>query len=355
MIGLFLFNHSSGAGTIDELNKAVVPLISQDSRSQQNAYRTALHQVLIKLTGDQSFSQHPEYEKLLGNAIKFVTSTEFVENQANQLLVIFNQELLERWIKRNGLPLWGAQRPEGLLWFIEQSYASKERIILTDSIVTDTKEILNQHLFNRGIRLDLPLMDIIDINLVSEIDIWGQFVDTLHEGAIRYNTPYTIGVRLVETRPNSWVLDYFVKSDAALRLQQLTGSDKAQLIQQFVNEYAQFQAEKYALDTTRFVDNTQIQLEINISGVNDIIVLSEIENYLTSLSIVEKVELTGQSTDTSTFNIKLIGTPEQLHQILSNGNKLVAHTTLDNGMDNFNRIGNDSHLDTSIKYSYVWR
>lgn len=351
VIGLFLVNSSVQAGTIIDLNKAVVPLVSQDQRSQRDAYRTALDQVLIKLTGDTVFIQHPEYAKLRSDVMRFVTSTQFVEGQANQLLVIFNQDLLERWIKRNGLPLWGAQRPEGLLWLIEQSYPNKERLVLTDSSASNTRALLETQLFNRGITLDLPLMDIVDVNLVSEIDIWGQFIDTLHEGAQRYNTPYTVGVRLVEKAPDTWVLDYFVKSDMALRLQQLTGNSKAQLIGAFVSDYAQFQAQKYALDTARFVDNTQLQHEIAISGVTNITILSEIETYLTSLSIVEKAQLVTQKGFSSTFNIKLLGSPEQLHQILLSGNKVVPRVDIENQSD----ISHTDSDESTGMFYYQWR
>lgn len=345
VIGLFLVNTSVSASTIKDLNKAVVPLFSQDLRSQKNAYRNALNQVLIKLTGDKAFMEHPKHAKLLTDAMQFVTSTEFIEGKANQLLVIFNQDLLERWIKRNGLPLWGAQRPEGLLWFIEQSYSSKARLMLTDSSTSDTAQILNKQLFNRGISLDLPLMDITDVKLVSEIDVWGQFIDILHEAAIRYDTPYTIGARLVETSPDNWVLDYFVKSESALRLKQLTGNNKENLIRDFVSDYAEFQAQKYALDTARFVENTQFEQKIVVSGVTDIIVLSEIEAYLSSLSIVEKVQLINQNSFNSSFTVKLLDSPEKFHRILLNGNKMAAVKNLDNTPAD----------DTATIFSYDWR
>lgn len=312
------------SATISDLNKAYVSFQTQDSRSQQVALRQALAQVLVKLSGSEEVLKHEQFRTLSENVMQYVTSTQFVEGDSEQLLVIFNQDKLEKWVKRNALPLWGAQRPEALLWFIEQNNYSRFRTILTDGETSDTQTLLDAAAFNRGVEFILPVMDIVDVSQVSEIDIWGQFVDTLHDGAKRYKTPYTIAVKLLQLNDGTWQIDYFVKSDTELELKQILGETKSAVITQFVNQYSERQASRYALDTFRFVENSQIQQLITINNVTNIIALSKIEAYLTSLSIVENALLLEQRGTTSTFNVKLLGQPQQLHQVLLQGNQVVG-------------------------------
>lgn len=330
------------SATINDLNKAYVSLQAQDNRSQQAALRQALAQVLVKLSGSDSVIKHEQFRSLSENVMQYVTSTQFVEGDNEQLLVIFNQDKLEKWVKRNGLPLWGAQRPEALLWFIEQNNNQRFRTVLSDGESNDTLSLLNAAAFNRGVEFILPVMDIVDIITVSEIDIWGQFIDTLHMGAQRYNTPYTVSVKLQQLSDNTWQLDYFVKSNNELELHQISDSSKAKVINQFVVQYAERQASRYALDTFRFVENTQIQQLITINNVLDIVALSQIEAYLTSLSIVENALLLEQRGTTSTFNVKLLGQPQQLHQVLLQGNQVVGITDP------------EDELNTRL-FEYYWR
>jgi hypothetical protein len=328
--------------TINDLNKAYVSLQTQDTRSQQVALRQALAQVLVKLSGSESVIKHDQFGSLSKNVMQYVTSTQFVEGDSEQLLVIFNQAKLEKWVKRNALPLWGAQRPEALLWFVEQNNSQRFRTVLTDGEANDTLSILNAAAFNRGVEFILPVMDIVDITQVSEIDIWGQFIDTLHLGAQRYKTPYTVGCKLQQLPDQSWQMDYFVKSDSELGLHQITGATKTVVITQFVNQYTERQATRYALDTFRFVENSQIQQLITINNVTDIVALSQIEAYLTSLSIVENALLLEQRGTTSTFNVKLLGQPQQLHQVLLQGNQVVGITDP------------EDELNTRL-FEYYWR
>ena len=330
------------SNTINDLNKAYVSLQTQDSRSQQAALRQALVQVLVKLSGSDSVIKHEQFRSLSENVMQYVTSTQFVEGDSGQLLVIFNQEKLERWVKLNGLPLWGAQRPEALLWFIEQTNNHRFRSVLSDGENNDTLSLLKAAAFNRGVEFVLPLMDIVDVTQVTEIDIWGQFIDTLHMGAQRYSTPYTVSVKLQELPDATWQLDYFVKSDSELELHQLTAVTKAKIVTLFVDQYADRQASHYALDTFRFVENTQIQQLIIIKNVSDIVALSQIEAYLTSLSIVESALLLEQRGTTSTFNVKLLGKPQQLHQVLLQGNQVVGITDP------------EDELNTRL-FEYYWR
>jgi hypothetical protein len=328
--------------TINDLNKAYVSLKTQDTRSQETAIRQALAQVMVKLSGSESVIKHEQFRALSENVMQYVTSTQFVEGDSEQLLVIFNQAKLEKWVKRNALPLWGAQRPEALLWFIEQNNSSRFRTILMDGESNDTLSLLNAAAFNRGVEFILPIMDIEDVTQVSEIDIWGQFIDTLHSGAQRYNTPYTVSVKLQQLSDQSWQLDYFVKSNTELELHQVTDTTKLAVIGKFVDQYTERQATRYALDTFRFVENSQIQQLITINHVTDIVALSQIEAYLTSLSIVENALLLEQRGTTSTFNVKLLGQPQQLHHVLLQGNQVVGITDP------------EDELNTRL-FEYYWR
>ncbi len=330
------------AATVTDLNKAYVPILAQDAQSQKAALRDALRQVMLKLSGDKRVSQHKDYTQLNNNIMQYVTSTQFVSGSNNQMLVMFNQPVLEQWIKRRGLPLWGAQRPDALLWYIEDTFDSSYRTMMVDEDDFESVTILKQASFNRGVEFTLPLMDIVDISNVSEIDVWGQFIDLLHTGAQRYNTQYTVAVKVQQLAATDWLLQYFIKSDTLLSLQQVTGESKASVIEQFVDQYADHQAQRYALDTARFVANNQLTQQILISGIPDIVAIAEIERYLNSLSIVESVNLSMQSANKSTFDVTLLGQPIQLHQMLIQGN--VLQRMVD---------PNDEQL--SLEFQYRWQ
>lgn len=294
------------------LNVARVPLADQSDTAQSLATRTALQQVLVKLAGSSSVLVDDSTQALLRDSHKFVEATRFVSNPEPRLEVEFNRDKLMFWLKRNALPLMGDLRPSVLVWMIVEDPSTGERIVLNEQ---STHPLLAQFiakLDERGLKAQFPLYDLTDLSVVSDVDVWGQFVDVLYLASERYQTDYVMALKLHVNPFLEWQVDSFIKQQDSLKLQRESNVDPTHLVASVVNQYAETVAQDYALDTSLFANNAQIQAHIEVLGIDSIAVLADVMDNLMGLSIIESLSLTSQKGQKSVFLASLLGPVEQV-------------------------------------------
>ncbi|WP_301003668.1 DUF2066 domain-containing protein [Arsukibacterium sp.] len=189
---LLLFNSLVWAIEVDNLYVADVSADQNQRQWQSNA----LGQVITRLTGISELTEYPAIASELKNASKYVKQFESLrQNGSSRLKVLLDARLINDLLQQQNIAIWGAHRPEILLWIVQQQ--ASERVFLRQS-ENDVVKLLLQSLSENGIPATLPLYDIDDLMQLSETDVWAGFWQPIEQASIRYRPDMIMTLALDE-------------------------------------------------------------------------------------------------------------------------------------------------------------
>jgi hypothetical protein len=180
------------AAQVDNLYGATVELSGSDTKALNNGFDRALGQVLVKVTGlpdagNRSFRQS-----------RFPAASSLVQRYSklpkNRLEAYFDAGAIRNVLDSAGLPIWGEQRPQVVVWLGIDSGGGRREIIAAAPIsrisqldaVDNVRKRLLEGADQRGLPMVLPLVDAQDLSIVTFADIWGAFREPLIDVSQRY-------------------------------------------------------------------------------------------------------------------------------------------------------------------------
>jgi len=191
-------------GAAEDLHVATVAVEDRDRPAREAAFRTALGQVLVKLSGDRQILQDPRIEDLRGAAARYVQRFRYVDLDGGRsgLEVRFDGAALERQLAERGLPVWGADRPGILVW--AGILVNGQRVLLGSDEGGEQTRILERVARERGVPLVFPVMDLEDQAAVEYADLAGGFQGPVMQASARYSTRFVLSAH-VQPRGDRWV------------------------------------------------------------------------------------------------------------------------------------------------------
>jgi hypothetical protein len=197
LVSLLLLGSSQLAAVeVDALYLADVSA-DQPQRQWQN---TALAQVMTRLTGITDFSKYPQVTAELNNAGRYVKQFESQrQNGDNRLKVLLDASLINPLLQQQGIAIWGAHRPETLLWIVQQNGSDRQFLRKADDELVSA---LLQNLAENRIPVTLPLYDIDDLLQLTETDVWAGFWQSINQASMRYRADMVIIATLDEVNRN---------------------------------------------------------------------------------------------------------------------------------------------------------
>ncbi len=398
------------------VNEAQIPVSDQSQKTQANAVKKALTQVMVKVSGNTEVLQNPGVRAALRTPEAYLRSYRFsYSGNETYYVAEFDKTKLTELMKREGLPLWGERRPETIVWLATET-DDNERIILDESTPTPVGEMLVHTAKTRGVPVSLPLMDLTDSASISIYDVWGRFVQSLTASSQRYGVDNIIGARLyknttgempsipeglpassgtgeggvyqdtnyednsyadnenqnaragteqplsgqldldevdgvnlqaneeqqaslvgdevstamvneVQALPpftmdeftqyaqkaqeGEYALDWVFVGNGKVSYGSIFADEPTSLTQQLVDAYANYLSSQYAV-IPGAVDAERVQISVSVANVDSLKKYANANAYLKSLSVIEEAMLTGQTGSVATYNLTLLGTPEDL-------------------------------------------
>jgi hypothetical protein len=326
LFALLLVSVTAHAARVDDLFQVEVAAAGRDAGSRDVALGQALGQVLVRVTGSAESLSQPSLKPLLKNPSRFAQQFRFRDiptetpGQAKQLRlwVQFDGVALAREVREAGLPYWGSERPDVLLWLAIDDRG--RRYLVSDNSGGSVARALSQAAYRRGLPLTLPLMDLEDQRAVQFTDVWGGFVASLEEASQRYRPQVILVGKLGRSGASggwrgSWNL-------LGAGSQQSWTSHAASLeaaVEQGIGEASEWLALQYAVVAT---DETVRSLVVEgVQGLED---YARVSKYLASLTPVDQVQVarvTGQELE---FSLTLRSEERNLLQLITLGRVLQA-------------------------------
>jgi len=166
-----------------------VPIDRSDANAQTAAYRAALTEVLVRVTGTTAVIESEEMASLFPNPAQFVSR--YQAGPDDTLIISLERDAIERVLRQAGAPVWGTERPLTLVWLAVDWGMGEREIVGADDPVRlpgdarsiDRNKLLRERVQEvagrRGIPVVFPLLDLEDLTNVSFSDIWGGFDERL--------------------------------------------------------------------------------------------------------------------------------------------------------------------------------
>ena len=208
------------ATAIDDMHDGTAAVADQGEAERERGFRTALEEVIVRMTGSGGAIGHPEVRDLLGDPGRYVQSFRYRaldddereriaaredmdELPSHELEVAFSGSRLEEDLRARDVPVWGERRPELLLWIGVDD--GRDRYIVGEEDGEDARQALVARAERRGLPLLLPLLDLEDRDRVDFIDIRGPFLDAIERASARYGADTRLVGYISRRSDEEWV------------------------------------------------------------------------------------------------------------------------------------------------------
>lgn len=310
------------ATEVGDLYQADAPAAGRTAAHQKQAIAEALRQVAMKVSGRFDLKAE-QISGLLARADTMVQSYAFVgggRGEPLRMQVSFDAVAVNAGLQQSGLPVWGSNRPEVLMWLVveeggKRRFASPE---LDAALLQQVKELSRQ----RGLPFALPLNDVQDMQSISAADVWAGFLDNVRLASERYHPDITVLVKAYKAGL-LWQGDWQIVAVGGTRTQDFTGPDMESVIEPGISWVIQDIASVYAKAVQPSVAKGDAPLVFRITGVNSLKDYAAVQAYLKRLVVIRGVDVKEVGAGSLTLGITSDTQIDTLLQTLKADGRLV--------------------------------
>lgn len=299
--------------TIGWLYDVEVPARSQAQDDQRHAARSALREMLMRMTGLRNVPMSQPIVRALNSPELYYVQYRFIQARDDgeqRLQVSFQPKAIQELVSDAALPIWSADRPRILAWL---AVREDGRVRVLDSNSDHPlAESLRQRSRQRGVPLQLPLLDLEDRELISPPAVWDGFAFSLHSASRRYDAEVVLVGRAAQIDNDEWRTDWEFWLDGAPRQLRYSDADVQAGAVQAMDEVADDLMQRFAvfgLDAT--------EIEIAVRGAGSIRRYAALMRHLSNLEYIERVHLSAAARESLTLRVTTRSSVERLGELLS--------------------------------------
>lgn len=308
-----------------------VPYDAEDP-DRKNAYRTALDQVLIRITGTTAAAESPELAELFPNPARYVS--QYRSGPDNSVIVSLDGPAIEKVLRQSGAMVWGSERPLTLIWLAVDWGQGEREIVAADDARSlpgagrsiDRNRLLRERVDEvanlRGVPVVFPLLDTQDLESINFSDIWGGFDDRVLDASLRYGATSVLVGRIkadeVQGLGNRWT--WYLDNE---RL------DWGGEPEEVVNLMADSLALQYAFRGNEPLD----AIRLSISGINSVVAYGEVQRLVENLAAIDAHLVESVEGDKIIYEVQVQGGAERLQRALEQSRLLEPIAATERGID----------------------
>ncbi|MDY6922183.1 MAG: DUF2066 domain-containing protein [Pseudomonadota bacterium] len=358
LLGLALLLMVAGGGQAAEvtgLYEASVVVPDRSAGARKTGLETALRRVLVRVSGSSAILQQPALETAVANAGRYLVqygyrteelppdATRQTPQRAILLSATFDERAVNQFLRREGFPIWAANRPSVLVWAAVADAAGRKWV--GGDSKPGVQAQLQQQARRRGLPLLFPAYDRQDRRQVQAGDIWGMFVDPIVAASGRYNAD-TVVVAKIQHTGGSVYISAALSIDQHQQWWELSAADMDQALTDFMDQLADRVGERYAVQMSAAQGEL---VTLDVAGLERLQDYAALEDYLDGLLSVRAWHLLQVQGPRHQYRIVLDTTREALEQSLRLDRKLIPRAAPDPGQDIFQpaRSGAGPELDAA--------
>lgn len=305
----------ANAVVIENLFESRVEIADQTQRSQNSAVKEAFKLVLVKVSGNRELLRDETIKRHIQQARSFLLSYQF-DLQPDEIFYLaeFDAQRVEKIIRFAGFSIWGKRRPESIFWLAIQDKDTQQRRLVTlsnqqDNLLDDALKTATK----RGVSINFPVLDLIDLQLVGVYDVWNSFTQTIVEASERYPVDFVVSASVFSRQEGSWTGQWTIAHKGRYSTGEISKNSADSVISELVEILADNQAQQYALGTS---DISEEKVKITVGNINRLTKYVEVSEFLRSLTVVLSATLVEQSGDKGIFELELFGDQSDLANAL---------------------------------------
>ena len=344
------------ATDIKHMYEVSLPVVSQDISIRKAAFEQGLIETSVRVSGSslaptqlnlsnagRLISQY-RYRTLSDHEITtYLKKTPGLVQPKYKLWMQFDENKLKQLLRDNGLPLWGYQRPNVLVWLAVKD--GRNRYLLKQDDHSQIKSVMEQGAQRRGLPIIWPKYDAVDQRLVEFTDIWGQFWEPLKQASKRYGVNAVLLGRMNWSK-GSWQVDWSLMQDNKAENWSVNAGDLELLTSSGIGIATDSISSRFAVFTDSVNDAGLI---VRVSNLHNVKKYSTTAHYLASLAPVKNVFAKEVNKHQVDFYIDLNGDEDDLRRIIALGKVLtvderpvpieeVSHTSRNSELNSVVRI-----------------
>jgi len=320
------------AAEVSGLYEAEVQVFSQKRSERATAMAAALAEVVVKVSGRRDAAELKGVVRSIRRPARFLQQYRYSVLSAEQreqaalnnvsradpqiVLFHFDKAAVDKVLRDNGLPVWGATRPATLAWLAVQDEG--KRYLLGADSPEPVRELLAREAQRRGLALLLPLMDLQDQQALPFADVWGNFREPIMQASLRYRTESVLVGRMYRTVSGEWQAQWTLLEGGQTQSWAAAGTLPVEVIDEGVSGAIRVLASRYAPVAGEQAD----LLPVTIIDVRTLRDYARVTRYLKSLQQVEHVQVAQVDADQITFELDVEGGPEAIAQTIALGHVL---------------------------------
>ena len=275
------------------LYEADVVWSDQGAADRASAFRQALRQVLIKVTGLRRFADTAQSESLIENAQGLVQQYQLrtvtvahgeTSVQEPRLWARFDEGAVDRLVRDAGLPVWSRTRPPVLVW-VAAEYDGTLLAVGSEGSESVT-EILQRGAASRGVSLVLPLLDLEDLAQAGPPEFWVDAEERIRAASERYQ-PGGILIGRVD-RGVLWEAHWSLLLRGAAQRWKTEGDVFDLVVDEGIQEAVDALAVRYVNPVP---ETGGASIVVSVSGVHDFKGYARTMRYLESVEEVESIDV----------------------------------------------------------------
>jgi hypothetical protein len=346
-IMLFL-THRALAEPMLNLYSASVPITSESEQARNQAVQQAFRQVLIKVSGNPSVTTSDVMVKQLNDANNYLQAYSFQTipsgMQKNLFLTAsFDEKAVNKLLMQVDQSIWGINRPLVLIWLVIQQDQSNSQI--TNLIASDnnnpTFQALQQQANIVGLQIMFPVLDLTDMQALSNADVLQENLTKIIQASSRYNAD-AILIGRVSQSPLGWQGNWLLVNNGKQSTWMSQGKTLNPVLGLGISLTAEVLSSRYKI-TSEKKDNLELNtITLTVNNVTNMAAYSKVLNYLHQIASVKQLEVTEVTSDKIVFNIEL----------KSNQTTFIQTIALDHALVPMKQISPSTN-DAAVYYQWV--
>jgi len=330
---LFALSANVQAAVIKQIYEVSLPVLSQDKAIRSAAFEQGLVEVSIRVSGNslaptqidlkQATRLVRQYHYKAMNQPEidtYMKKTSSLVAPKFKLWMQFDDAKIKQLLRKKGMPIWGYQRPNVLVWLAVKD--GRNRYLLKNSDSSQIKDAVSLEARRRGLPLIWPEFDGQDKQIVSFIDVWGEFLEPIKQATKRYPVDAVILGRM-SWNNGSWTANWSLLMDNKTQSWQLSALDLGILMNSGVGVATDQISSRFAVYADSANDG---ELLLRVSDLNNLSQYSKASHYLASLAPVKNIYAQQVNQYQVDFHIELSGDESDLKRIIALGKTLVPDT-----------------------------
>jgi len=328
----------AAAVEVEDLYEARVPVSTQTRESWQDAVKTALSEVIVRMTGSTEVLREQGISTVLDQAPRFVQqfryetaatsgtsdakrATSEPATPEQTLWVRFDEKALTTRFRELGIAVWGRLRAPALVWLALEE--GRERQLVGSASNHEAYSLMQERAKHRGLPLRVPLYDLTDRAAVEISDVWGNFSDPILRASQRYEADAVLVGRVLRDRSGGWRGRWSLyQADGPMSWENIGGT-LAEVLDGGVDGTTSAMAKRFAALQT--AEGTATVL-VRVREVNNVQDYTRLTSYLESLASVTRVDPYIVEPSGVLYRVTTRGGSRLLAHAISLGNSLIAES-----------------------------